>query len=153
MEPSEDKPCPSCLVAATEYHRCDCILETCPYCGRDLHSCMMRPKGCPRKSTSFWPPPLDDRIPWNGRLIGVQECCDLGWFAKNVAGKMVPCHADDPGALPDINRLHREAYWDRRQERFIAIRRVARTTMQPPQPAPIVVVTSKAKVTRVRKSA
>ena len=153
METTKDKPCPSCSVAVSEYHRHDCILETCPYCGHDLHSCMMRPKGCPRNPTPFWPPPLDDRIPWNGRLIGVQECCELGWFAKNVAGKMVPCYADDPGALPDIKRLHREAYWDRRHERFTAIRRVASTTKPASQPPPIVVVPPKAKVIRARKSA
>jgi hypothetical protein len=105
-----DECCPGCGVGPGRVHRAGCAVERCPYCGGQLISC-----GCGRK------PPLDDRMPWAGVWPGVAECRAFGWYARGVPGRgWVPCAADEPGAVEDLNRLHgREAAWDRAEKRFV----------------------------------
>jgi hypothetical protein len=56
----------------------------------------------------------------------VAECREFGWYAKRVPGAgWVPCDQSDPDGIPDLNRLHTEADWDRRGGRFV--RRAAGT--------------------------
>lgn len=101
--------CPDCGVSPGEFHRSGCDLEQCPYCGRQLISCI-----CSKA------PPLDDRLPWTGLWPGVAECREFGWFARRGPGRgWVPCRADEEGAVEDLNRLHTEAKWDRREKRFV----------------------------------
>jgi len=60
-------------------------------------------------------------MPWTGEWPGHAECRGFGWFAKlapNGSG-WVPCLPDDPDAHPDLNRLHIEARWDRKQKRWV----------------------------------
>jgi len=65
--------------------------------------------------------PADGQLPWTGYWPGTQECVELGWFAKRIPGKdgWHPCDPDEPGAAPDLNRLHQDATWNRDQKRFL----------------------------------
>jgi hypothetical protein len=101
--------CPGCDAPPGAYHRPGCDIEQCPYCGRQLISCLCRKR-----------PPLDDRMTWSGIWPGVTECREFGWYALLVPGQgWQPCSADTPGATEDLNRLHMEAVWDRSDKRFV----------------------------------
>jgi hypothetical protein len=85
-------------------------VELCPYCGDQLVRCR-----CPEPY-----PPLDDRLLWSGVFPGVDECHEFGWYARLVPGQgWVTCELDEPGAEPDLYRLHEEACWDREAKRFV----------------------------------
>jgi hypothetical protein len=66
-------------------------------------------------------PVMDDRFPWTGVWPGISECREFGWYAKRVTGVTgwVSCGADEPGASEDLNRLSRDAVWDRYEKRFV----------------------------------
>jgi hypothetical protein len=105
----DHEECPGCGMQPGAYHQAGCDIEQCPYCGRQLISCVCRRK-----------PPLDDRLPWTGVWPGVAECREFGWYARLVPGQgWVSCPVDRPGATEDLNRLHVEAVWDRREKRFV----------------------------------
>src|SRR4051812_30340247 len=74
----DSKPfCPGCGVKAGAWHRFGCKREQCPYCGRHLWKCLAEAKECPvlRGEVGHpWPPPLDDRLRWDGQEFGVDEC-------------------------------------------------------------------------------
>ena len=139
--------CLSCEVAIGEYHRPGCVGELCPYCGRNLVFCMRL--GCRCKSAPFWPPPLDDRIPWNGTPIAAEKCYELDWFVRPVAGELVQCRGDEEGARPDIERLYREAIWDRRKGRFVVPRKAKSRKPQPSQIMMLPMVESQGSQTNV----
>lgn len=108
--------CPECGVRPGQFHRARCEVEICPYCGDHLVRCP-----CDGPFT-----PLDDRIPWSGVFPGVEECEEFGWFAQLVPGRgWVACERDDPGAEPDLYRLHEEAIWDRWNKRYILARHLS----------------------------
>jgi hypothetical protein len=93
-----------------QYHRNGCDIELCPYCGDQLVGCV-----CAAPL-----PPLDDRIRWEGVFPGVEECQEFGWFAQLIPGRgWMPCAEEEPGAEPDLHRLHEEALWDRVGKRFV----------------------------------
>ena len=52
-------------------------------------------------------PPQDDRMPWTGLWPGVAECSEFGWY-----------EAYSPDE-PALNRLRREARWDREAKQFV----------------------------------
>lgn len=74
------------------------------------------------------------RLPWDGEYHGSQACRDLGFYcywgdpvskaalpdAFVRGGKWLTCDASHPAARPDLNRLHREAYWCREQRRWVS---------------------------------
>src|SRR5690348_5479717 len=101
--------CPECGVRPGQYHQRGCEIEACPYCGDQMAGCP-----CPES------PPLDDRMIWTGVFPGADECVEFGWYARLVRGRgWVACGPDDPGAEPDLYRLHEEACWDRLNKRFV----------------------------------
>ena len=99
--------CHDCGSQIGDLHTRGCDVELCPYCGGQLIGC-----GCEV--------PDDDRMPWTGEWPGAAECREFGWFAKLVPGQgWVPCAPGEPGAAPDLNRLHVAAVWDREAKRFV----------------------------------
>jgi hypothetical protein len=107
--------CPDCGAKTGELHRLGCDVEPCPRCGRQLLSCLHYLLG------GAQPPPDEERLPWTGERPGERECRAFGWWAKrDPAGPgYVPCGPDDPEAEPDLNRLRKEAVWDRGRKRFL----------------------------------
>src|SRR4051812_14033760 len=93
--------CPECGVRIGEPHHRRCDVEPCPYCGRQLTSC-----------SCIGYIPNDDRMPWTGEWPGVAECREYGLYTKWGRGGWEPCGADDPEAVPDLNRLIKEGIWD-----------------------------------------
>jgi hypothetical protein len=127
------KRCPGCKASNGEYHRPGCAIETCPHCGHELHRCMARPGGCRRNHSRIWPPPLDDRIPWNGHIIGIRECLEFGWTVRPVHGQFVRCPPTHPKARLELARLYCEARWDRDRQRFVRTSKLdGRRPVQPP---------------------
>jgi hypothetical protein len=114
-EPNILPHCRDCGAAIGERHQDGCGVECCPYCGGQLLSCL-----CGGLSGDDDYPP-DDRLPWDGIWPGERECREFGWFAKRNWGGVgwVPCEPDEPGAIPDLNRLHTEATWSRKLKRWV----------------------------------
>ncbi len=112
MEYQNDSPsdnCPDCGASPGEHHVPDCDVEQCPYCGTQLISCSCEDD-----------PPGDDRLPWTGTWPGVEECREYGWYSRRGPGGWEPCGPDVAGDVTeDLNRLRREAVWDRMKKRFI----------------------------------
>jgi hypothetical protein len=109
--------CPTCGAKRGEWHQRGCDWEQCPYCGDALRECVCSPGGLP---------PLDDRIPWAGRSEWAMACLDLGFFKRRVGKTWLPCDADSPGSVLDVNRLLRECVWNREAKRFEPRRRKSR---------------------------
>jgi hypothetical protein len=103
-------PCPDCGARPGTLHRAGCDVERCPNCGGQLFLSLC---GCPARSQRR-------RLPWTGEWPGEAECREFGWYARLIPGVgWVPCSPEDPNAGPDLNRLYREAVWDRRAGRFV----------------------------------
>ena len=52
---------------------------------------------------------------WTGEWPGDAECREFGWWVQDRCEEglgFVPCAPDAPEAMPDLNRLARDAYWD-----------------------------------------
>lgn len=102
------RECFDCGTRLATLHKPGCDIEQCPNCGRQFISCPCPPK-LKRK-----------RLPWTGEFPGTAECLEFEWYSRWVTGRgWVRCLRDDPGAGPDINRLHEEAQWDRLAGRFV----------------------------------
>lgn len=103
------KNCPDCKVAPYSLHIPNCDIEQCVRCGGQLLSCCCY--------ITF---PADSRrIPWDGWHPGTRDAIELGWFAKRAKIGWKPCKSNEPGSVPDLNRLHTEATWEPRLRRFI----------------------------------
>ncbi len=99
--------CPECDAAVGEFHRPGCDVERCPYCAGEFLICGHEA-------------PDDDRLRWTGRWPGEEECEEWGWFARLVPGKgWVRCKRDDLDASPDLNRLDKDARWDRANKKWV----------------------------------
>lgn len=114
MNPFEPKACPDCGAEIGQLHAPTCDVEQCPYCGHQLLSCCCDGLGIGEV-------PADDRMPWSGRWPGEAECEEFGWFAELVAGSGWKSVEGKPGpsAIPDLNRLHVMARWNRKKKRFV----------------------------------
>ena len=58
-------------------------------------------------------------MPWTGVFPGAAECAEFGWYATLGARGWQPCAPGTPHSIPDINRLFRDAGWDRERKRFV----------------------------------
>lgn len=63
---------------------------------------------------------------WSGIWPGEAECAEFGWWAyfRNPRpgekyGEWVRCEADHPEAVPDLNRLVIDAWWDETAGRWV----------------------------------
>lgn len=101
--------CPDCSANAGDLHLRGCDVERCPNCGGQYISCEcydMEDRGTP--------------LPWTGEWPGVAECREFGWYAKLVPGRgWVSCDKNDPAAHADLNRLDKDAAWDKAASRFV----------------------------------
>ena len=122
MSITKKNKCPSCAVKIGQNHNSGCVLEQCPYCGRRLHQCMTQPNGCSAKPV-LWPPPADDRIPWNGFGPGEEVARQMGWAMRRVENRMVPCDIDHPDAVADLTRVAVLCQWDRSKKRLVFMRK------------------------------
>jgi hypothetical protein len=55
---------------------------------------------------------------WTGLWPGEAECIEFGWFGRLTRDGWRACELYAPGAIPDRNRLYREAVWDRAEKRW-----------------------------------
>lgn len=135
-----DKTCPNCGVKPGQRHASGCDVAKCPRCGLQLLGC-----DCIYLISNIEPATLDithpdvynngptDAMifrwemewghreqPWTGEWPGVAECREYGWYAYLVPGRgWVPCPADHPEAMPDLNRLIMEGRWDADKGRWL----------------------------------
>ena len=100
------KNCHDCGVDPRQLHKAGCDVERCPTCGGQMLGC-----GCPEEDQR-------DRLPWTGEWPGDAECREFGWYCDRD-NPCRRCSADDPNATEDLNRLAREARWDRAARRFV----------------------------------
>jgi hypothetical protein len=123
FEPGPGATCHDCGAEPGQLHRRGCDVEPCPYCGGQALF-------CPCDGIGVGHAPDDDRLPWTGEWPGTAECRAFGWYCRwGQAGRgWVRCGPGDPGATEDLNRLRKEARWDRGQKRWLrkAQRRRAR---------------------------
>lgn len=97
--------CPSCGTAIGQLHKLYCDVERHPDNG--LQMLANYDEGTPLA----YP-----RIPWDGYWPGMKECIEWGWYAYFVPNRgWITCGKDAPEAIPDLNRLFRDAVWDPKQ--------------------------------------
>jgi hypothetical protein len=99
--------CPDCGVRPGARHKPGCSWAQCPYCGDHLADCDHEP-------------PLDDQLPWGGYDFWLDACLELGLFKRQVREGWVRCLADEPGSLPDVQRLLWEFIWSREERQFVS---------------------------------
>jgi hypothetical protein len=104
--------CPGCGAEVGQLHNLYCAEEQCPYTGRPVLMCFCTHRG-PETI------PQQDRLPWNGERGGTRECQEFGWFVRRTLVGRIPCRPDQPGAVEDLDRLYRDAVWDRARRRFV----------------------------------
>jgi hypothetical protein len=101
--------CPDCGVAPGTVHVAECDVARCAVTGFQRLAC-----------SGFYDHDHGQDA-WTGTWPGVQECEELGWYARLVPGEgWVPCSPDEPGATHDINRLVTEGRWDTERQRWLA---------------------------------
>jgi len=108
---SELHTCHDCNAKPGELHELGCDMETCPKCGGQLISCSCNNKlGLSNKN----------RISWLGEATGVAECREWGWYARRNPNGVgyIECSSDHPEATEDLNRLYRDAVWNKKTKRF-----------------------------------
>lgn len=113
MDPPEGE-CHDCDAKVGQLHDPGCDLEQCPLCGLQLISCEHAEDEVLITDAN--------RIPFTGKMRGVEDCERLGLWAKMVPGLRgwQPCDKDDKEASPDLNRLYAFCIWDAEAKRFEA---------------------------------
>jgi hypothetical protein len=134
--------CHDCGARPGEMHADGCDVERCPLCGGQLISChcvlelngldpATLEKGHPEIYFGGSTPAMDQRyeeevakyggyLPWTGEWPGDVECREFGWYCKRDGHRgWVRCGADDPDATEDVNRLYRDARWDKVRRRWV----------------------------------
>ncbi len=118
--------CPDCKVLIGEQHTADCLVAVCVTTGhqRALHADLPDlpvPAGLPAD--------LDIHTCgfdiWTGRIPGVVEAVAHGLWARPATADesaltegWVPCGPDEPGAVPDLDRLARTGQWNPIRKRW-----------------------------------
>lgn len=105
--------CPDCQVEIGQYHRYNCDVARCLYCGGQAISCI-----CTSKQKG--------KDTWKGYWPGKKECHEYGFFCywdgevcnRYRKGTWVPCTGDHPEATEDLYRLMLDCKWDREQQKF-----------------------------------
>lgn len=103
--------CQDCGAQPGEPHADGCDVARCHQTGLQRLSC------------------LEDhdhgRDIWTGTWPGAAECGEFGWYAAfSPDAGWLRCGPDEPGAMPDLNRLYSlsgEAVWDREQLRWVRL--------------------------------
>lgn len=97
--------CPDCDAGIDAEHHAGCDIARCLHTGLQRLSCY-GDHDCGRDT-------------WDGYWPGDLDAIALGYFSKWVEGHgWVSATIDDPGASPDINRLHKTCRWNREQQRW-----------------------------------
>lgn len=101
--------CPDCGAKPGEWHVRGCDIEQCSYCGGQAVYC----------DTNADPIPLDDRLRWTGLWPGEAEAVEFRWYCKLTPKGWRSCRPDTPGAVLDLNRVHRKMTWNRAEKRLV----------------------------------
>lgn len=95
--------CPDCAVPTGAPHAAGCDVARCLVTGLQRLSCRHLAHDCGEDV-------------WSGRWPGEAECEEFDWWAYFVPygnPSWRPCGPDHAAARHDLNRLVREALWDR----------------------------------------
>lgn len=102
--------CHGCGAAVGERHDAICDVARCCATGRQWSVCDHTRPSSGSHERDFW----------SGRWPGEEDCERLGFFARFVPGRgWEPCGQAEPGAQPDLNRLHMEAEWNPISQRWV----------------------------------
>lgn len=103
--------CPTCNCAVDCEHAYSCDVPQCPLCGKQAQKC---------KCDLAFAFKLYGFPKWTGVWPGNTEAEEYGFYCKFsvVNGEIVSCEADDPNAIPDSFRVHRECEWSVDDQRF-----------------------------------
>lgn len=113
------KNCPDCGASPGSVHEDGCDVALCAVTGQQRLLACGESGGfaageCEHEEGT------DCRTVWTGQWPGEQECAEYGWYARMIPGKgWVPCDSDHPEAVYDLNRLVRDAEWDRSRGRYV----------------------------------
>lgn len=124
------RQCHDCGVMPGERHDEGCDVALCVVCGLQQLQCD------PEAEHGLTGPDLPPMQTWTGEWPGEAECREWGWWARWTvvteyspdgrpdSGPTVPCSADHPDALADLNRLRvaecrGEIAWSRERERYV----------------------------------
>jgi hypothetical protein len=121
--------CLDCGATVGAPHTDGCDVARCLYDGgqRLMHEMV---GGSPIVVMGFGGIPIIDADPnshdcgrdvWTGLWPGEAECKEFGWWVQDRCDEglgFAPCAPDAPGATEDLNRLYRDARWDRAAGRW-----------------------------------
>lgn len=108
--------CPDCAVAPGQAHDDDCDVARCLATGGQRLQCDGRDEVYPYAEHDC------GQNVWTGEWPGDAECREFGWWVQDRCSEglgFVPCAADAPGAMADLNRLSRDARWSPERARWV----------------------------------
>lgn len=106
-ENKEKECCNDCQAKPGENHLDGCDVERCGECGGQFISCCCKE-------------PSERRVPWSGEWPGTKECREFGWYCFFIKGVgWIECNKDNPKGTEDLNRLHRDAVWNKEKAKFV----------------------------------
>jgi hypothetical protein len=132
--------CHDCGVAPGELHQLGCDVERCLLCGGQAISCSCiyrindADQEAGEATDKMWEKfdavvkEKGGRLPWTGEWPGAAECIEFGWYSRvrtpadGPGDYWMVCKADDPGAGPNLNRLHEGAVtWSVEKRRWVLL--------------------------------
>ncbi|GAA4626792.1 hypothetical protein GCM10023196_036490 [Actinoallomurus vinaceus] len=103
--------CPDCAAANGEPHHEQCDVARCLWTGAQRLACT----AYDRTTRSIDHDCGQDT--WTGTWPGDEYAARLGFWCRWDNGWQ-PTSADDPNALPNLNRLYTDATWNREERRW-----------------------------------